>query len=127
MVKILLLQKLYNRFDIQSEREIRSRKPSLNFLGYREKLPDRNVIWYFRERWSKIGNDRLVFNEVKDRVMSKRIRIKKGTMQEVSFIEEDKGEYGKPRGIMQISADTGTVHQQQKTMRNISATSHIPF
>ena len=30
--------------------------------------------------------------------MAKRIRIKKGTMQDASFIEEDEGEYGKPRG-----------------------------
>ena len=30
--------------------------------------------------------------------MAKRIRIKKGTMQHASFIEADKGEYGKPRG-----------------------------
>ena len=29
--------------------------------------------------------------------MAKRIRIKKGTMQDASFIEADKGEYGKPR------------------------------
>ena len=36
-------------------------------------------------------------NEIRDQVMSKRIRIKKGTMQDASFIEEDKGEYGKPR------------------------------
>ena len=28
--------------------------------------------------------------------MAKRIRIKKGTMQDASFIEADKGEYGKP-------------------------------
>ena len=30
--------------------------------------------------------------------MAKRIRIKKGTMQDASFIEADRGEYGKPRG-----------------------------
>ena len=30
--------------------------------------------------------------------MAKRIRIRKGNMQDASFIEADKGEYGKPRG-----------------------------
>ena len=67
----------------------------MKFLGYPEKLPDRNTIWYFRESLSKTGKDRLVFNEVKDQVMSKRIRIKKGTMQDASCIE---GEYRKSRG-----------------------------
>ena len=43
------------------------------------------------------GIDRLVFNEIRDQIMAKRIRIKKGNMQDASFIEEDKGEYGKPR------------------------------
>jgi len=70
----------------------------MNFLGYPDKLPDRNTIWYFRERLSKTGKDRLVFNEIRDQIMAKRIRIKKGTMQDASFIEADRGEYGKTRG-----------------------------
>ncbi len=98
MVKILLLQQWYNLSDPQVEREIRDRISFLNFLGYPEKLPDRNTIWYFRERLSKTGKDRLVFNEIRDQIMAKRIRIKKGNMQDASFIEADKGEYGKPRG-----------------------------
>jgi IS5 family transposase len=97
MVKILLLQQWYNLSDPQLEREIRDRISFMNFLGYPDKLPDRNTIWYFRERLSKTGKDRLVFNEIRDQIMAKRIRIKKGNMQDASFIEEDKGEYGKPR------------------------------
>ena len=81
MVKILLLQQWYNLSDPQIEREIRDRISFMNFLGYPEKLPDRNTIWYFRERLSKTGKDRLVFNEITEQIMAKRIRIKKGTMQ----------------------------------------------
>ena len=80
------------------ERAIRNRISFMNFLGYPERLPDRNTIWYFRERLSKTGKDRLVFNGIRDQIMAKRIRIKKGTMQHASFIEADKGDYGKPRG-----------------------------
>jgi len=80
MIKILLLQQWYNLSDPQIEREIRDRISFLNFLGYPEKLPDRNTIWYFRERLSKTGKDRLVFNEIRDQIMAKRIRIKPGTM-----------------------------------------------
>ncbi len=98
MVKILLLQQWYNLSDPQVEREIRDRISFMNFLGYPGKLPDRNTIWYFRERLSKTGKDRLVFNEIRNQIMAKHIQIKKGTMQDASFIEADRGEYGKPRG-----------------------------
>ena len=47
---------------------------------------------------SKTGKDPLVFNEIRDQIMAKRIRIKKGTTQGASFIEADRGECGKPRG-----------------------------
>ena len=33
-----------------------------------------------------------------DQIMARHITIKKGTMQDASFIEADRGEYGKPRG-----------------------------
>ena len=80
------------------EKETRDRISFMNFLGYPERLPDRNTIWYFRERLSKTGKDRLVFNQIRDQIMAKRKRIKKGTMQDASFIEANKGEYGKHRG-----------------------------
>ena len=98
MVKILLLQQWYNLSDPQVERRSVNRISFLNFLGYPEKLPDRNTIRYFRERLWKTGKDRLVFNEIRDQIMAKRMRIKKGAMQDASFIESDHGEYGKLRG-----------------------------
>ncbi len=67
-------------------------------MGYPEKLADRNTIWYFREKLSKTGKDRLLFNEIRDQIIAIRIRIKKGTMQDASFIGADREEYGKPRG-----------------------------
>ena len=97
-MKFLLLQQWYNLSDPQVEREINDRVSFMKFLGFSEKLPDRNTIWYFRERLSKTGKDRLVFNEIRDQIMSKRIRIKKGDMQDASFIESDKGGFGKPGG-----------------------------
>ena len=98
MVKILLLQHWYNLSDPQIEREIRDWISFMNFLGYPDKLPDRITIWYFRERLSNTGKDRLVFNEIRDQIMAKRIRVKPGTMQDASFIESDRGEYCKSRG-----------------------------
>ncbi len=75
----LLLQQWYNLSYPQIEREIRGRISFMKFLRYPEKLPDGNTIWYFRERLSKNGKDRSVFNEIRDQIMAKRIRIRKGT------------------------------------------------
>jgi IS5 family transposase len=50
MLKIPLPQQRYNLSDPQIEREIRDRISLLNFLGYTDKLTDKNIIWYFRER-----------------------------------------------------------------------------
>jgi len=77
MVKILLLQQWYILSDPQVEREIRDRISFMNFLGYPEKLPDRNTIWYFRERLSKTGRDRLVFNEKRETLAEPRGTILK--------------------------------------------------
>ena len=76
MVKILLLQQWCNLSDPQVEREIRDRISFMNFLGYPERLPDRNTIWYFRERLSKTGKDRLVFNEIKCRMHHSSMKIR---------------------------------------------------
>jgi len=53
MIKTLLLQQWYNLSDPQVEREIRDRISFMNFLGYPEKLSDRNKIWYFRKDYQK--------------------------------------------------------------------------
>ena len=82
MVKILLLKQWYSLSGHQIERVIRDRISFMNFLVFPEKFTDRNNIWYSRERLSKTGKDRLVFNEIRDQVMSKRIRSKKGTIQD---------------------------------------------
>ena len=81
MMKIMLLRQWHNLSDPQVGREIRDRISLLDFLGYPDRLPDRNTIWYFRERLSKTDKDRLVFNEIRDQITAERIRIREGTMQ----------------------------------------------
>lgn len=39
-----------------------------------------------------------MFNEIRDQSMDNRIRIRKGAMQDASFIESDRSEDGKLRG-----------------------------
>ena len=77
MVKILFLQSLYNLFDQQAEKEISESISFLNFLDYPDILPDSKTIWFFRERLSKTGRDRVIWNELQRQLDSKGIKIKK--------------------------------------------------
>ena len=91
MVKILFLQSLYNLSDQQAEKEIHDRISFMNFLDYPDILPDSKTIWFFRERLSKTGRDRIVWNELQRQLDSKGIKIRKGTAQDAAFITSDPG------------------------------------
>ena len=57
IVKSLLLQQRYKFSELQIEREIRDRISFMKFLGFPDKLSDRNTIWHFRkdyQRWERI-------------------------------------------------------------------------
>ena len=57
IVKLLLLQHRYNLSELQIVREIRDRISFMKFLGFPDKLSDRNTIWHFRkdyQRWERI-------------------------------------------------------------------------
>jgi len=53
---------------------------------YYSMLPDSKTIWFFRERLSKTGRDRIVWNELQRQLDSKGIKIKNGTIQDATFI-----------------------------------------
>jgi len=91
MVKILFLQSLYNLSDQQAEKEIHDRISFMNFLDNPERLPDARTIWLFRERLSTTGRDRVIWNELQMQLDSKGIKIKKGTIQDATFITSDPG------------------------------------
>jgi len=91
MVKILFLQSLYNLSDQQAEKEIHDRISFMNFLDYPDILPDSKTIWFFRERLSKTGRDRVIWNELQRQLDSKGIKIKNGTIRDATFITSDPG------------------------------------
>ena len=91
MVKVLFLQGMYNMVDEQAEKEIRDRISFMNFLDYHDHLPDAKTIWCFRERLSKTGRDRIIWNELQRQLELKGIRVKKGSAQDPTFIRADPG------------------------------------
>ena len=91
MVKVLFLQSTFNMVDEQAETLIRDRISFMNFLDYPDLLPDAKTIWYFRERLSKTGRDRIIWNELQMQIESKGIKVRKGSAQDATFITADPG------------------------------------
>ena len=119
MVKVLYLQSLYNLADEQAETLIRDRISLMNFLDYPDILPDAKTIWYFRERLSKTGRDRIIWNELQRQLESKGIRVKKGSAQDATFITSDPGheKHEEPRsqGKTRRSKDGSFTKKNNKT------------
>ena len=80
MVKMLFLQNMYNMVDEQAETLIWDGISFMNFPDYPDQLHDTGTIWLFRERISKTGRDRIIWNELQ------RQMDQKGSAQDDTFI-----------------------------------------
>ncbi|BAB60578.1 hypothetical protein [Thermoplasma volcanium GSS1] len=93
MVKVLFLQSVYNLVDEAMEREMHYRVSFMNFLNYPDSVPDSRAIWLFRERLSSTGKDKMIWEPFE----SEGITVKKGVVQDASFIESDPGKHGRKK------------------------------
>lgn len=98
MFKILILQQWYGLSDMEAEKQIADRISFMEFLGYPDEIPDSRTIWLFRERMSKTGTDRIVWNELQIQLDSMGLKVINGCAQDATFIEADPGSSKKPRG-----------------------------
>ena len=100
MVKLLVLQSMYGLSDPELERLANDRISFLKFLGFPEKIPDQSTIWYFRERLIKNKKLELIWEEFRRQENVLGLKIKKGTIQDATFITADPGHApaDKPRG-----------------------------
>jgi len=100
MVKLLVLQAWYGLSDPELERQVNDRLSFRHFLGYPEKAPDYSTVWQFRERLARTGRDRLVWAELQRQLDEKGLQVRKGVVQDASFITSDPGHAraDKPRG-----------------------------
>ena len=86
MVKVLYFQSIYNLVEDQTEKEIHYRISFMNFLDYPDQYPDARTIWLFRERLSKTGKDRIIWNELQRQFELKGIKVKKESARDATFI-----------------------------------------
>jgi len=98
MFKVLILQQWYGLSDLEVERQIADRLSFMGFLGFPDQIPDSRTVWLFRDRMEKTGKDKLVWAELQRQLDAKGLAVKKGTIQDATFIESDPGSPKKPRG-----------------------------
>lgn len=100
MIKILVLQEWHGLSDPELERQITDRISFRKFLGFPEAVPDYTTVWAFRERLSKTGRDKKIWQELQRQLDAKGLKVKKGVIQDATFITSDPGHAraDKPRG-----------------------------
>lgn len=98
MFKILILQQWYDLSDLEVERQMADRISFMAFLGFPDPFPDSRTIWLFRERMAKSGKDKIVWAELQRQLDAKGLKVKRGTIQDATFIEADPGSSKKLRG-----------------------------
>jgi IS5 family transposase len=112
MIKLLVHQSMYGLSDPELERQANDMISFLRFLGFPEKVPDQMTVWYFRERRSKSKKDKAIWKELQRQLEGKRLKIRKGVIQDATFITADPGH---------ASADTPR-GDDAKTRRNKEGT-----
>jgi IS5 family transposase len=98
MFKILILQKWYGLSDLEVERQMADRISFMAFLGFPDPFPDSRTIWLFKQRIAKSGKDELIWSELQRQLDAMGLQVKRGTIQDATFIEADPGSSKKPRG-----------------------------
>ena len=91
VVRSMLLQAWYNLSDPELEFQCHDRLSFRNFLGFPERIPDFSTIWRIRDRLEAEGIDTLIWAELQRQLDDKGFKVKKGTIQDASFIESDLG------------------------------------
>ncbi len=91
IVRAMVLQGLYGLSDQELEFQCNDRLSFRNFLGYPDKVPDFTTIWKIRERLQEAGKDHLIWHELQRQLNAMGYTVKKGVIQDATFIEADQG------------------------------------
>ncbi len=89
MFKILILQRIYNLSDDQTEYQINDRISFMRFLGLHidDRVPDAKTIWDFRNRLVEAGVARELFDLFRQQLREEGLITKAGTIVDATFVE----------------------------------------
>ena len=91
MIKMLVLVGWHGLSDYEGELLATDRLSFRYFLGYPEKIPARCTVWLFRENLTTKGKIHLIWDELQRQLDDQGYSIKRGTIQDASFITSDPG------------------------------------
>ena len=89
MFKILVLQRIYNLSDDQTEFQINDRITFMRFLGLHleDRIPDAKTIWLFRETLTKSGVIRELFDAFTHQLDDAHIITRTGSIVDATFVD----------------------------------------
>jgi IS5 family transposase len=89
LFKILILQRLFNISDDQTEYQINDRMTFMRFLGLGlgDSVPDAKTIWLFRDTLVKAGVEREMFDVFESQLKAQGIITHKGQIVDASFVD----------------------------------------
>lgn len=92
MFKVLILQRLYNISDEQTEYQIYDRLSFMRFLGLGlgDKVPDQNTIWLFREKLIRFGLEKDLFKRFDKQMEKEGLCVKEGSIVDATIVEVPK-------------------------------------
>jgi IS5 family transposase len=88
MLKVLILQSLYNLSDEQTEFQIRDRLSFMRFLGLSlgDTVPDAKTIWLFREQLTEAGVIEKAFEQFEAYLCEQGFTARKGQIVDASIV-----------------------------------------
>ena len=89
MFKILVLQRVYNLSDDQTEYQINDRISFMRFLGLSisDRIPDAKTIWLFRDTLVKANVIKKLFDKFTNKLDEEHIITRTGSILDATFIE----------------------------------------
>jgi IS5 family transposase len=116
VVRCMLLQAWYGLSDPELEFQCNDRISFQNFLGLDQKIPDFSTIWRIRDRLKERGKEDIIWNELQRQLDEKGYEVKKGVIQDASFIEADLGRkrYWKEKKAKKEGKEIGYSDKQKR-------------
>ncbi|WP_244951131.1 IS5 family transposase [Treponema phagedenis] len=89
MFKIVILQRMYNISDDQTEYQINDRLSFMRFLGIglKDKVPDAKTIWLFKEKLIEAKVSRKLFDKFSRELQRNNLIGKEGTIIDARIVE----------------------------------------
>ena len=89
MFKIIILQRLYNISDDQTEYQINDRLSFMRFLGLelKDKVPDAKTIWLFKEKLIEARVSKKLFEKFGKELVKHNLIGKEGTIIDATIVE----------------------------------------